>query len=484
MTSCAKMGSNGKEVQEPWQGLLWRLLQRKDFWQDVLTLNAYAGVGVTSLVWEVLSENMILPRMFLPELAQVVTVGQAGIIGLLAWTNPRVRQSLLGKVLLLMNVFGIGLHLKRIRISLQSGPAFQQALEKAGITNMQNPLVPMLAALMFPVLSFPGGKDITSETVEYASLENLDPELVAWEGRLPKVVKELNLKVLSRGRISRWMSLDVLRRPGLQPGAPCLMYIHGGAWLMGDRQFSARAFLEYIAAEHDIVVFTINYRLAPESRFPKQIHDCKRALAWVKRNAVAYGADPSKCFVAGESAGGHLTSLMALTANNRDYDPPEFTGDEDTSVVGAIDLYGVHDIVDSDGHHARNQNLLEEEKAGVVRLWERFVFDKILSENQHDFEAASPSHVVLKQQDKLDKLCPFLVIHGTKDALAAFDDSRTFFERLQTVRKATKSPVNDVFVQLDGADHAFGYLPSPRTVSMGLAVAAFIEHHKQAQSRL
>ncbi|GBG34118.1 Carboxylesterase 1 [Hondaea fermentalgiana] len=472
--------------EEPWQALVAKLVARPDFWQDALTLKAYAATGAASLAWDALSNKVILLRMLLPEVAQIIAVGQAGIVGLLTWSSPRVRQTLLGKALLLLNVIGIGLHLKRIRVSLQSGPAFQRALQDAGIKDMQSPLVPMLLALMFPLRNFLGekGQNLQRTSAAYASIEEIDPELVAWHERLPETAKKVNLRV-GRGLIPKWMSLDVVARTNLDSKrpVPALLYIHGGAWVLGDRKFSARAFVEHLATHHDVVVFVINYRLAPEARYPSQLHDCKRALAWIKSNGHEYGADPSRCFVAGESAGGHLTSLMAITANNPDYNPPEFTGDEDTSVVGAIDIYGVHDILDSERHHARNsaqqnnRKLREDVTPTLVRLWERVVFGKPLSDHGDAFEDASPAHILVSKRDELVSVCPFLVIHGTNDVLAAFDDSRAFFSRLQEVRKATKSAVKDIFVELEGADHGFGYVPSPRTVSMSLAVAAFMDHH-------
>jgi acetyl esterase/lipase len=66
-------------------------------------------------------------------------------------------------------------------------------------------------------------------------------------------------------------------------------------------------------ANRGYVVMAINYRLAPEYKWPAQIHDCKHAVRWIKEHAAEYNADPSKVYAYGYSAGGHLAALLATT---------------------------------------------------------------------------------------------------------------------------------------------------------------------------
>ena len=91
------------------------------------------------------------------------------------------------------------------------------------------------------------------------------------------------------------------------------------------------------------MVASINYRLAPAVRFPAQLIDCKRAIAFLKSHSSDFHADPALTILAGESAGGHLACLAALTAGQPQYQP----GFEqaDCSVLGVVDLYGVHSFV-------------------------------------------------------------------------------------------------------------------------------------------
>jgi len=109
--------------------------------------------------------------------------------------------------------------------------------------------------------------------------------------------------------------LDVYRPSGGCAGAPVLLQIHGGGWVVR-QQARAGAAARIPPGGRGWVVVTPNYRLSPRARFPDHLVDCKRALAWIRANVATYGGDPSFVAVTGGSAGGHLTALMGLTAND------------------------------------------------------------------------------------------------------------------------------------------------------------------------
>ena len=96
------------------------------------------------------------------------------------------------------------------------------------------------------------------------------------------------------------------------------------------------------------VGFNANYRLSPGATFPDHLVDLKRALAWIREHADEYGVDPDFVVVTGGSAGGHLTALMALTANDPRYQPG--FEDADTSVQAAVPFYGVYDFTNRNEH--------------------------------------------------------------------------------------------------------------------------------------
>ena len=103
--------------------------------------------------------------------------------------------------------------------------------------------------------------------------------------------------------------LDVWKRPNLPPDAPCVLLVHGGGFRILSKATHWMMAMRF--AEAGYVVFTIDYRLAPEVPFPAAIEDTCRAYLWVLDHAKAHGADPSRMAFAGESAGGNL--ILALT---------------------------------------------------------------------------------------------------------------------------------------------------------------------------
>ena len=105
--------------------------------------------------------------------------------------------------------------------------------------------------------------------------------------------------------------LDVYRPRDIAGPAPCVLYIHGGAfrilskethWIMG-LAFASRGY----------VVFNVSYRLAPEHPFPAAVHDLAEAYQWVVKRGPSYGADLDRLVLAGESAGANLAASLALS---------------------------------------------------------------------------------------------------------------------------------------------------------------------------
>jgi len=88
---------------------------------------------------------------------------------------------------------------------------------------------------------------------------------------------------------------------------PLVLHIHGGGWVLGDPDSYERIARAYCAAG-DCVLVDVNYRRAPEHKYPMALNDCLAALAWAAANARALGADPARIVVTGDSAGGHLAA--------------------------------------------------------------------------------------------------------------------------------------------------------------------------------
>ncbi len=106
--------------------------------------------------------------------------------------------------------------------------------------------------------------------------------------------------------------LDIYH-PVMRPGAPVLMFVHGGGWTFGDKSLYAHVGQTF--AQRGLTTVLINYRLTPEVQHPGHIEDVARAFAWIHQNISIFGGDPENIFLSGHSAGGHLVSLLALNQN-------------------------------------------------------------------------------------------------------------------------------------------------------------------------
>jgi acetyl esterase/lipase len=93
---------------------------------------------------------------------------------------------------------------------------------------------------------------------------------------------------------------------------PVVMFVHGGAWVFGDKDFfGAHEAVGRMFARHGIGAAVISYRLSPAVQHPEHVKDVARAFAWLHENVMKYGGRPDELFVCGHSAGGHLVSLLA-----------------------------------------------------------------------------------------------------------------------------------------------------------------------------
>jgi acetyl esterase len=97
---------------------------------------------------------------------------------------------------------------------------------------------------------------------------------------------------------------------------PVLVFYHGGGWVIGDLDTNDRL-CRMLSNKASAVVVSVDYRLAPEHRFPAAVADSYAALEWVSRNAGRLKGDPSRIAVGGGSAGGNLAAAVALMARDR-----------------------------------------------------------------------------------------------------------------------------------------------------------------------
>ena len=101
------------------------------------------------------------------------------------------------------------------------------------------------------------------------------------------------------------------------------MFFHGGGWVIGDLD-SHEVVCRKLADEGELIVISVDYRLAPEHKFPAAADDAITATKWIAANAKQLGIDAAQLLVGGDSAGGNLAAVVALAA--RDGDGPKLAG--------------------------------------------------------------------------------------------------------------------------------------------------------------
>jgi acetyl esterase len=97
---------------------------------------------------------------------------------------------------------------------------------------------------------------------------------------------------------------------------PLLLYFHGGGWVIGDLDSHDETCRQFCAAVAAVVV-SVDYHLAPETKFPGPLEDCYAATRWAAEHATELGGDAARLCVAGDSAGGNLAAAVSLLARER-----------------------------------------------------------------------------------------------------------------------------------------------------------------------
>ena len=249
--------------------------------------------------------------------------------------------------------------------------------------------------------------------------------------------------------------LDVVLPKAAREGdrRPVLLQVHGGGWMIGDKREQGRPLMTHLASLGWVCV-AINYRLSPQATMPAHIVDVKRSIAWIRRHIEEFGGDPDFVCITGGSAGGHLSALAALTANDPAFQP----GFEavDTRLDACVPFYGVYDFID----RANSRPLVKLADFVGPRVF------KCRPEEQPElWDAVSPITRVGRHAP------PFFVIQGTHDTLVFAEEAQAF---VAAMRDRSAEPV--LHAELLGAQHAFDVFHSPRTTHVVLGVARFLEH--------
>ena len=233
---------------------------------------------------------------------------------------------------------------------------------------------------------------------------------------------------------------DVSTKPAL------FVWIHGGGWTKGSRQGVNPMVLRLVGDGY--AAASIDYRLEGLASHPKQIHDCKGAIRWLRAKAAEYGYDPDRVAVGGGSAGGHLSLLVGLSAN---VEALEGTvggnADERTDVRAVVDLYGPSDLLLFRGTKARFGRGMSDATLKEASPLTHLTADDppvlILHGDQDPLVPLSQSRAVKTRYDAAGLPCTLHVIEGAGHGGKPFSDdvryelTKAFLDRHTKPRTAT-----------------------------------------------
>lgn len=208
---------------------------------------------------------------------------------------------------------------------------------------------------------------------------------------------------------------------------PPLVFFHGGGWLLGDLE-THDALCRELANATECVVIAVDYRLAPEHRFPAGLEDCYAATRWVANNAETVGARPDRLAIAGDSAGGTLAVGVGLLA--RDRDGPEI--DYQVLAYPATDY-----AFDTDSYEENAQGYFLTRK-DMERFWNGYL--------RSELDGRHPYASTLRTRN-LDGLPPSFVLTSGFDPLR--DDGLKLADRLSDAGVPTRH------VRYDDMIHGF-----------------------------
>lgn len=205
------------------------------------------------------------------------------------------------------------------------------------------------------------------------------------------------------------------------------VYYHGGGWVVGDIP-SHEGVCCALANGAGCVVVSVDYRLAPEYKYPAAADDCYAATKWVAENAESFGGDSSRIAVGGDSAGGNLAAVVTLMARDRG----------GPAICFQVLVYPVTDFNFNRPSYVENAEGYFLTREGMQWFWNHYLGD--------ERDGAEPYASPLREKD-LSSLPPALVLTAEYDPLR--DEGEEYAARLRTAGVPTR------LTRYDGMIHAF-----------------------------
>src|SRR5271166_109216 len=229
---------------------------------------------------------------------------------------------------------------------------------------------------------------------------------------------------------------------------PVAMYVHGGGMTAGDKSDLNPVFLDALTSA-GYAVASVNYRLAPDSRYPAQIEDVKCAIRYLRAKAPRYDLNGSKIFAFGTSVGGQLVALAALTGPHSAFDVGPYAA-EPSNLRAVAELFGPANLTERASGFS---------PSGI---------QQVFGTNDHrDLVLASPTHFVAPNSP------PILLVQGVDDTKVLKSQSMELYKDLIAAGDQTQ------LVLVQNMGHMFMQVgtkaPDPGVGSIGKEMVSFFD---------
>lgn len=267
---------------------------------------------------------------------------------------------------------------------------------------------------------------------------------------------ERDVSYITEGDEAQKLDLYLPEKTSDQP-LPLIVHIHGGGWRGGSKFPCAVSGM----VTKGYAVASIEYRFSQKAIFPAQIQDCQAAIRWLRANSQKYNFDINKVGVVGGSAGGHLSALVGTSGGKKVFAPIGGNEDQSDRVQCVCDIFGPADFSTVVQQAAEDKNVKNIFEFNTPKdPYSSLIGAKL--DDKAKADAVSPIHYVSADTP------PFLILHGTHDALVPYAQSVQF-------EAALKEKGVPVWLQkLPGSGHGGAAFGKPSVIQL---MASFFDKH-------
>lgn len=247
---------------------------------------------------------------------------------------------------------------------------------------------------------------------------------------------------------------------------PVIVYVHGGAFKMGDKGSGCiGSILEGL--EKGYAVVSVNYRMSGEEIFPAVVQDIKAAIRYLRANASEYNLDTENFAIWGESAGGNLAAMVGTTGDDTTFDDASLgNSDQSSAVQAVVDWFGPLEFTAMDEQFAALGITPKMGTTSSATSPESAYIGTDISKDEEAAQKANPANYISANDPA------FLIQHGTADSNVPITQSQNFAKALEAVIGSEKV----TFEAMEGAGHGdFGAVQAFETESNIARVFEFLD---------